>query len=122
MTHHPTPPVASFLPLSEVVWEVLLALAEREQHGYSVLLEVERRTGGRLRLLPGSLYRALHRLRVDGLVAEDLHHEDAEEDGRRRVYRLTALGRRVVTAEARRLEAKVSAARVHGLLPGEGRS
>ena len=108
----------SFLPLSEVVWEVLLALADEDRHGYAVLLEVERRTGGALRLLPGSLYRALSRLRRDGVLEEVADPGDAA-DPRRRVYRLTALGRRVAAAEAARLAAKVRAARGRGLLPRE---
>jgi len=110
-------PPESFLPLTEVVWEVLLALADRERHGYAILVEVERRTGGRLGLLPGSLYRALHRLRLDRLVEEIEGHEDSSGDARRRVYRLTSLGRRVATAEARRLAEKVKEARLRGLLP-----
>lgn len=110
----------SFLPLSEVAFEVLLALADRERHGYAVILDVEERTAGRLRLLPGSLYRALHRLREDALVEEVVDHPDASDDPRRRVHRLTPLGRRVAAAEARRLAVEVQAARVRGLLAPQG--
>jgi DNA-binding PadR family transcriptional regulator len=114
------PPAAraadTHLPLTEVVWEILLALSAEERHGYAVLLEVERRTGGALRLLPGSLYRALDRLRRERLIEEAGRDRD---DPRRRVYSLTALGRRVVAAEARRLAGKVAAARGLGLLPRE---
>ncbi len=106
-------------PLSEVVWEVLLALADEDRHGYAVLLEVERRTEGNLRLLPGSLYRALNRLHRDGLVEEVADRRAASADPRRRVYRLTPRGRGVAAAEARRLAAKVEAARRRGLLPQE---
>jgi DNA-binding PadR family transcriptional regulator len=112
-------PADFFLPLTEVVWEVLLALAEGERHGYAILVDVERRTGGRLDLLPGSLYRALHRLRQDRLVEEVEGREEAAGDARRRVYRLTGLGRRVAAAEARRLAGKVAEARLRGLLPQE---
>src|SRR5262245_17053129 len=101
-------PDATAVPLSEVVWEVLLALADEDRHGYAVLLEVERRTEGNLRLLPGSLYRALNRLHRDGLVEEIADRSDSV-DPRRRVYRLTPRGRGVAAAEARRLAAKVDA-------------
>ena len=111
------PPDEPAAPLSEVVWEVLLALADEDRHGYAVLLEVERRTGGDLRLLPGSLYRALNRLHRDGLVEEVA--DRTSDDPRRRVYRLTPRGRGVAADEARRLAAKVDAARRRGLLPQE---
>jgi DNA-binding PadR family transcriptional regulator len=111
------PAPSSFLPLSEVAWEVLLALAAEERHGYAILLEVERRTAGRLQLLPGSLYRALHRMREQELVEEVA--DPGAEDPRRRVFRLTPLGRRVASAEARRLEEGLRAARAAGLLRRE---
>ena len=118
MTQRGTEPdPESFLPLTEVAWEILLALAGEARHGYAILLEVERRTGGRLQLLPGSLYRALHRLREQGLL-EEADASDAE-DPRRRVFRLTALGRRTARAEARRLAAATRAAGAAGLLPHE---
>ena len=109
------------LPLSEVAWEVLLALASGDRHGYAILLDVERRTEGRLVLLPGTLYRALHRMREQGLVDEVADAPTAAEDPRRRVFRLTPLGRRTAMAEARRLAGGVRAARELGLLPGEPR-
>ena len=112
------PPDEPAAPLSEVVWEVLLALADEDRHGYAVLLEVERRTEGNLRLLPGSLYRALNRLHRDGLV-EEVTNRGAAVDPRRRVYRLTPRGRGVAADEARRLAGKVEAARRRGLLPQE---
>lgn len=117
MAPRPTPPEPdpeSFLPLSEVAWEILLALSGEERHGYAILLEVERRTGGRLQLLPGSLYRALHRMREQRLLEE----ADAAdpEDPRRRVFRLTELGRSTARAEARRLADAARAAGAAGLL------
>ena len=120
MTERPPDP-ESLLPLSEVGWEVLLALAAEDRHGYGILLDVERRTNGRLVLLPGTLYRALHRMREQGLVDEVDDARPTAEDPRRRVFRLTALGRRVAMAEARRLASGVRAARAAGLLPEEPR-
>ena len=116
----PEPEPESFLPLTEVAWEILLALSTEERHGYSIILEVERRTGGRLQLLPGSLYRALHRLREQRLLDEA--DSPDPEDPRRRVFRLTELGRRTAHAEARRLAEAARAAGAAGLLPrGETR-
>lgn len=112
----PTDP-RSFLPLSPVTFEVMLALADAERHGWAILREVEARSTGRVRLLPGSLYRALGRLLAAGLVEESEERPAPEvDDQRRRYYRLTSLGRSVAAAEARRLEALVRAAEVKELL------
>lgn len=101
--------------LGEVAWEILLSLAGGDKHGYSILLDVQERTGGRLRLLPGSLYRALHRLVGDGCAVEVEGAAATRHDARRRVFRLTAAGRRALAAEARRLAGKVVAARRLGI-------
>ena len=58
----------SFLPLTPVEFEILLALADGERHGYDVMVEIERRTGGRISPNPGTLYRALDRLVQEGLL------------------------------------------------------
>jgi DNA-binding PadR family transcriptional regulator len=116
------PPVDDLLPLTPVVLEVLLALAAGERHGYAILLDVEARSAGRTRLLPGSLYRALHRLREQGLV-EEVEAAPAEaEDPRRQVFRLTARGRAAAAAEARRLAATVATARARRLLAEKERA
>src|SRR5918993_3210594 len=109
----------SFLPLTPVVFEILLALAEGEQHGYAVMLEVERRSGGTVTLHPGSLYRALNRLLETGLIEElDERPDPDHDDERRRYYRLTPLGADVARAEAARLESQVASARTRRLLRG----
>jgi DNA-binding PadR family transcriptional regulator len=120
MRRPPNAPVArSFLPLTPVVFEILLALAEGEQHGYSVMLEVERRSGGTVTLHPGSLYRALNRLLESGLIEElDERPDPDHDDERRRYYRLTPLGADVAQAEAVRLESQVASARTRRLLRG----
>ena len=108
-----------FLPLTPVVFEILLALAEGEQHGYAVMLEVERRSGGAVTLHPGSLYRALNRLLETRLIEElDERPDPDHDDERRRYYRLTPLGADVARAEAARLESQVSSARTRRLLRG----
>ena len=114
--------LGAFLPLTPVAFEILLTLAGGDQHGYAVMLDVERRTGGALSLHAGSLYRALNRLLESGLIEEVEERPAAgQDDERRRYYRLTAKGLTVARGEARRLELQVEAARQRRLLPG-GRS
>ena len=90
------------LPLSESTFHVLLALADGERHGYAIMRDVTERTDGTVTLGPGTLYTSLKRLRAEGLVEENEAQRDGDDE-RRRYYRLTALGRAVARAEARRL-------------------
>jgi DNA-binding PadR family transcriptional regulator len=107
----------SFLPLTAVAFEILLALASGEQHGYSIMREVEQRSRGNVTLHPGTLYRALARLLESGLIEELAERPDARnDDERRRYYRLTERGIAVAAAEAERLESQVAAARARKLL------
>lgn len=106
--------------LTPAALHILLALARGELHGMAVKDDVEARTGGRLRLGPGTLYEAIHRMEADGWISEVTAHPDAA--GKRRVYRITPAGRRVMEDELRRLDAVVRFARDHALLPeGEAR-
>ena len=101
-----------FLPLTPVVFEIMLALAAGERHGYELMQDVERRTDGRIVLHPGTLYRALGRLLDQRLIEEVDERPDAErDDERRRYYRLSALGRAVARAEVERLANQLAAAR-----------
>jgi DNA-binding PadR family transcriptional regulator len=110
--------LATYLPLTHVSFEILLALAGGEQHGYAVMLDIEQRTSGALHLHAGSLYRALNRLLEAGLIEElDERPGPDEDDERRRYYALTPKGREVARGEARRLETLVDAARQRRLLP-----
>jgi DNA-binding PadR family transcriptional regulator len=114
VTRRPRSP-ESFLPLTPIVFEILVTLAARECHGYLILTDVNTRTGQILR--PGSLYRALNRLLDDGLVEELDDRPDPDlDDERRRYYRLTTLGRQVAAVEALRLDAQVRSARAARLL------
>jgi len=95
----------SFLPLKPHWFHVLLCLADQEQHGYGIMQEVLERTEGKVRLWPATLYGTLKRLMEADLINESDRRPAAElDDARRRYYRLTPLGRRVLDAESRRLE------------------
>ncbi|MGE0362435.1 MAG: PadR family transcriptional regulator [Vicinamibacterales bacterium] len=108
-----------FLPLAPVWFEILLALAAGDQHGYAIMQEVARRSDGAVALHPGSLYRALARLLEDALIVELEARPAAGDDERRRYYRLTPLGRAVARAEAERLRALLRAAEARALFdPG----
>jgi DNA-binding PadR family transcriptional regulator len=98
------------LPLKPVDLELLLALADEDRHGYGLVQAIAERSGGLLVLDPGNLYRVIKRLLADGLVADAGQRNAADADGeRRRYYRLTPLGGRVVAAELERLRALVNA-------------
>ena len=109
-------------PLSPAAYSILLALKDGEKHGYLILREVSERTGGQVRLLPGTLYNLLKRMLDDGWIEElDERPDPALDDERRRYYRLSGLGERVLSAEVRRLEHLVLLARQYGVSgPGAG--
>jgi DNA-binding PadR family transcriptional regulator len=104
-----------FLPLSAASLHILLALAGDELHGYGIMLEAARQSGGRYKLGPGTLYDNLKKLMAAGIV-EESRRLPAGEDPRRRYYRLTGLGRRVLTEEISRLEGVLREAKavLHG--------
>ena len=117
----------SFLPLSPAVFHILLALVDEERHGYGIMQEAKERTDGRVHLVPGTLYGAIKRLLGRGLIEEAGERPDpALDDERRRYYRLTELGQRVLSAEAARLAQLVQQAQAKQLLrnwspnPGSG--
>jgi DNA-binding PadR family transcriptional regulator len=94
-----------YLPLKTHWFHVLLSLADQEQHGYGIMQEVLERTQGKVRLWPATLYGTLKRLMDEDLIEESAARPAPElDDARRRYYRLTRLGRRVLAAESARLE------------------
>lgn len=108
----------TLLPLTPVALNVLLALADGERHGYGIMLEVKERTGGRVRLGPGTLYGAIKRLKEGRVIEESGERPDPEADDERRCYyRLTGFGREVLAAEVERLDDLVRAARRKGAFP-----
>ncbi|HEX2091339.1 MAG TPA: PadR family transcriptional regulator [Longimicrobiaceae bacterium] len=109
-----------FLPLTPATFHILLSLVDEERHGYGIMREVEERTGGELRLGPGTLYGSLKRMLGEGLVEEAGERPDpGMDDERRRYYRITSLGRTVASAEARRLASLVRLARSKRLIGPE---
>jgi DNA-binding PadR family transcriptional regulator len=113
-------PRAKALRMTPTYFHVMLSLVGPEQHGYAIMQEVERRTGGTLKLGPGSLYWALNRLVQAGYIEEE-HHRPAEgDDERRRYYRLTELGGQVLQRETRILADIVEHAREQAVLEESG--
>ena len=103
------------------MFHILLALADKERHGYDIMREVDERTEGKMRMGPGTLYGSIKRILNDRVIEELDERPDPElDDERRRYYRLTDLGRRVAMAEAARLEKLVKSARVKKLLSARG--
>jgi DNA-binding PadR family transcriptional regulator len=112
--------VAALLPLPEATFHVLIALADGDRHGYGIMQDVAERTGGELKLAAGTLYRSVQRMLEQGLIVEVRGRPDAaDEDARRRYYRITPLGTAVAKAEAGRLAGLVRLARAAGLAPGK---
>jgi DNA-binding PadR family transcriptional regulator len=110
---------SSHLPLKPVDLQLLLALAQEEQHGYGLVQAIDEATAGLVKLDPGNLYRVIKRLLAAGLVAES-DRRTAPDAGneRRRYYRLTALGGRVLAAELRRLQALVASPAARSIVRG----
>jgi DNA-binding PadR family transcriptional regulator len=102
--------VRAFLPLKSQWFEIMLALAGGEQHGYGIMQDVLNRTTGKVRLWPATLYGSIKRLIEADLIEEsDKRPAPADDDARRRYYRLTSLGKHVLDAECERLQELVLA-------------
>jgi DNA-binding PadR family transcriptional regulator len=113
-------------PLPAAAFQILLALADGDLHGYAIMRQVETHTEGRVRLGPGTLYSSIQALLEEGLI-EELENEDAAGSGagkhapkdRRRLYRLTSGGRKEARKEAERLAGILRVARAKKILRGE---
>jgi DNA-binding PadR family transcriptional regulator len=115
-----TPTVEDHLPLRPAIYGILLALGDNDLHGYGIMQSLQEQTGGRERILPGTLYASIARMVEDGMVEElDPPADDSSGGPQRRYYRRTAFGRALARAESERLRAllKIAAAQnmVHGL-------
>jgi DNA-binding PadR family transcriptional regulator len=110
--------VESHLPLKPVVFHILLALAERQSHAYGVIQAVRERSADLIHLETGPFYRHLRKLLDEGLVQEAAERPPNDDRRRGAYYRLTRLGREVVTAESRRLAGLVALTEELGLMSG----
>jgi DNA-binding PadR family transcriptional regulator len=109
------------LPLPASTFHVLLVLAEGEKHGYAVMREVERISEGAVKMGPGTLYGTIKRMLESGLCEESGERPDPDlDDERRRYYRITGLGEKVVTAEVRRLATMIERSVLRRLSPRLG--
>ncbi|MCB9451394.1 MAG: PadR family transcriptional regulator [Anaerolineaceae bacterium] len=107
------------LPLTPAVFHILLALADGEKHGYSIMREVSQITNGKIQMGPGTLYGTLKRMLEARLIEETHERPDpAMDDERRRYYRLTPFGERVAQAEANRLTLLLNVAHSKRLMGG----
>jgi DNA-binding PadR family transcriptional regulator len=105
------------LPLPQAVFQILVAVADQDCHGYAIMQDVAARTDGRLKLSPGTLYGSIKRMLEEGLIVEiDERSRPNEDDERRRYYRITRFGRDVAQAEAERLTRLLRQARAAGLV------
>ena len=112
-----TPEIDELLPLPPTVFHILLALADQERHGYGIMQEVMAMTHNRVRMGPGTLYGSIKRMLKANLIEESDERPDPElDDERRRYYRLTDLGRRVLAADARRLSTLIDVAQAKRVL------
>jgi len=111
------PEPSSFLPLPQAQFHVLVALTDGESHGYAIMQAVEDSSNRIVQMGPGTLYGTLKRLVDQGLIEELARRPAADDDQRRRYYRLTGLGERVCAAEADRLAGLVRTTRAN-LRPG----
>ena len=103
--------LSSFLPLSPATLHILLSLAAEDLHGYAIMQEIARQSEGRYKLGPGTLYDNLQKL-IQSKLVQELGHRPGDEDPRRRYYRLTSLGRGLLSAETDRLGEVVRQARL----------
>jgi DNA-binding PadR family transcriptional regulator len=118
MTTPTAPDPTSFLPLTNLAFHTLVALAEEDRHGYAIIKDIEDRTEGQLAVRSGALYTVIQRLLEAGLVDHaPLPDERGARDTRRKYYRITPLGREVAAAEGVRLSRMVEAASRRHLLP-----
>jgi DNA-binding PadR family transcriptional regulator len=118
MSAHDSSAVESHLPLKPVVFHILLALADSEAHGYGVIQAVRAQTSERIRLETGPFYRHLRKLMEEGWVVESERRPEDDDPRRGAYYRLTDLGKVVLTAESRRMAEVVTLTEEMGLVPG----
>ena len=106
------------LPLPSATFHILMAVADEDRHGYAIIQDIAARTDGVLQMSAGTLYRSIQRMQEQGLIVEARERPaPADDDERRRYYRITPFGFAVARAEARRLTQMVKLARARGIAP-----
>ncbi len=114
--------IEDLLPLKPMEFLVLLVLMDGERHGYGIVQDIVERTDGKMRPLPGNLYAVLRRLMESGLLSESSRRPSKDmDDERRRYYRITALGRQVLSADAERMKSLVRQVEAHELIKADSR-
>ena len=116
MPPHPAD-LQELLPLPAATFHILIAVSAEPRHGYAIIQDVAARTHGSLRLSAGTLYRSIARMVEQGLIVETAKRRTAEDDERRRYYRITPFGTAVARAEMARLTELVRLARASGITP-----
>lgn len=102
---------SSFLPLPTATFHILVALRDREKHGYAIMRDVEVLSDGLVKIGPGTMYGSIKRMLSEGLIEESDNRPDADnDDERRRYYRSTQLGETVCQAEVERIAKLVKSA------------
>ena len=116
-----TPIPKNLLPMTPAMFNILLALADGEKHGYAIMLEVEANTQGVVKMGPGTLYGSIKRMLASGLIEESDERPDPElDDERRRYYRLSGLGQRALRMEVTRIESQINLARLKQVVDETG--
>jgi DNA-binding PadR family transcriptional regulator len=103
--------VSEFVPLSPATLHILLSLAGEDRHGYGIMQEVARQSEGQYKLGPGTLYDNLQKL-IGWQLVQPVGRRTGDEDPRRRYYRMSPLGKAVLSAEVERLEGIVREAKM----------
>jgi DNA-binding PadR family transcriptional regulator len=106
-------------PLPSAAFQILLALAEEDMHGYGIMRQVEEQTSGRMRLGPGTLYSSIQALQEEKLIEEVSRCGSGPNEERRRYYRLTSAGRKLARSEAERMAGTLRVARARKILRGD---
>jgi DNA-binding PadR family transcriptional regulator len=107
-------------PLPSAAFQILLALADEDLHGYGIMRQVEEQTGGRMRLGPGTLYSSIQALLEEKLIEEvELSQDEKPGNERRRYYRLASAGRKLARSEAERLADLLRVARAKKIWKGD---
>lgn len=117
--HREIMPKRKLDPLPSAAFQILLALAGEDMHGYGIMRQVEEQTSGRMRLGPGTLYSSIQALVEEKLIEEVSRDGSGPNEERRRYYHLTSAGRKLARSEAERMAGTLRVARARKILRGD---